>query len=433
MHADRRPGDTPATLCLFVESEAVGGTELAMASLLRSLDLTRWRPVLVHHGSADLAPLVAELSALGVRDVVVPALPEGPRGTTAIPALVRTLRELRPQIFHARLTNPNGCKFALAAAIAARVPAVVASVHAFPPEGMTRPALAQRRLLARGVTRYAVPSAHAARQLNAMIPATRTRTTVIHNGVDLRRFEVMADPSLRRRLTADGRRSAILVPARLDDRKGHRFLFEAVRDLQGVQVIVAGSGPHQPELERLAEALGIAERVDFLGFREDMAQLYAASDAVVLPTLNEAFGNVVLEGLAAARPVIVTRVGGPEEIVVDGESGLLVPAADAGALHAALRSLRDDALLGRRLAEGGRRRAEECFSMERCAERWSQLYAGVLGRGPARIDDQGQRRSQRSSRRSNSSPVQSPTPTRGSWNGSLDRDSARSQTAPADV
>jgi glycosyltransferase involved in cell wall biosynthesis len=409
MSTDRPPGDARATLCLFVEGDAVGGTELAMVSLLRSLDTTRLRPVLLHHGAPELAGLVAELAAMGVEDVVVTALPEGPRGSTAIPALVRTLRAMRPQIFHARLTSPSGCKFALAGAIAARVPAVVASVHAFPPGDMTRAALTQRRLLAHGVHRYAVPSAHAGRMLSALIPSTSGRTTVIHNGVELDRFASGADPGLRRRFTADGRRSAILVPARLDDRKGHRFLFEAARDLPDVQLVVAGSGAHRAALERLAGALGISDRVDFLGFRDDMPQLYAASDVVVLPTLNEAFGNVVLEGLAATRPVIVTRVGGPEEIVVDGRSGLLVPPADAAALRSALQTLQEDPAYARQLAVGGRRRVEEHFSVQRSAERWSQLYATVLaGR------DHGQRRSHRSRRRSNSSPVQSPTPTRGS-------------------
>ena len=240
MHVDTAPGDAPVNLCLFVESEVVGGTELAMASLLRSLDTERWRPVLLHHGAPDLQRLVDDLA---VPDVVVRALPEGLRGTAGIPPLVRTLREIRPQVFHARLTNPNGCKFALAAAIAARVPAVVASVHAFPDRGMTRPALAQRRLLAHGVTRYAVPSAHAGRRLNAMLPATRGRTTVIHNGVELARYDGAADPALRDRLTAGGRRLAVLVPARLDDHKGHRFLFEAVQDLPGHQLVIAGTGP----------------------------------------------------------------------------------------------------------------------------------------------------------------------------------------------
>jgi glycosyltransferase involved in cell wall biosynthesis len=432
MPVDTAPAGPPANLCLFVESERVGGTELAMAALLRSLDTERWRPVLVHHGAPEMRRLVDDLATAGVRDVVVAPLPEGLRGTTAIPPLVRTLRQLRPRIFHARLTSPNGCKWALAAAVAARVPAVVASVHAFPERGMTRPALAQRRLLARAVTRYAVPSAHGRRTLNAMIPATRGRTTVIHNGVELGRYDRAVDPDLRARVTAGGRRAAVLVPARLDERKGHRFLFAAVRDLADVQLVVAGTGPHRAALERLAGALGIAERVDFVGFWDDMPQLYAACDVVALPTLNEAFGNAVLEGMAARRPVIATRVGGPEEIVVDRVSGLLVAPGDAAALRSALCALREDPAQARRLADGGRRRAEERFTIERCAERWSGLYREVTetagGRG-----GHGQRRNQRFSRRSNSSAVQSPTPTRGSSNGSLERDSARSQTAAADV
>ena len=134
-----------------------------------------------------------------------------------------------------------------------------------------------------------------------------------------------------------------------------------------------------------------------------MAQLYAACDIVALPSLNEAFGNVVLEGMAATRPVVATRVGGPEEIVVDGVSGMLVPPADAQALGAALNRLIAEPQTARRMAIAGRRRAVECFSMERFAERWSRLYAELL-------PGQGDRRSHRSRRSANTAPVQSPTP-----------------------
>jgi glycosyltransferase involved in cell wall biosynthesis len=101
---------------------------------------------------------------------------------------------------------------------------------------------------------------------------------------------------------------------------------------------------------------------------------------MVLPTRNEAFGLVLLEAMAAGRPVISTRVGGPEEIVVDGESGLLVPRDDASGLSSALRAVLDDPALAARLATGGRSRVEAEFSDTAVTARTVGIYEDVLAK-----------------------------------------------------
>ena len=147
-----------------------------------------------------------------------------------------------------------------------------------------------------------------------------------------------------------------------------------------VQVAIAGEGAGRASLEDLSLRLGMRDRVVFLGFRTDIPRLLAASDVLVLPTLREAFGLALLEGMAADRPVVSTRVGGPEEIIVDEESGLLVTPGDPVALGVALRRILDDPGLAARLASGGRARIEAQFTFHAVAAETACIYEEIICR-----------------------------------------------------
>lgn len=128
---------------------------------------------------------------------------------------------------------------------------------------------------------------------------------------------------------------------------------------------------YKQELHTLAEELGCAHAVRWLGFREDVQQLLALTDIVVLPSDTEPFGMVLIEAMAAGKPVIATRAAGPMEIVNDGETGLLVPIGDAGALAEAACTLLADSTRAGQMGRAGRARAEEMFDISRLVE---QLY-----------------------------------------------------------
>lgn len=308
--------------------------------------------------------MLAELTAAGVPLMEVDPMPDGARGLRGLPGFVRALRALGPSVFHAHLPWMMTAKAGLAGALIARVPFVVATVHAFPEFPVGHLARAQRRIIARGVDRFVVASHHGGRRLADWLPASRDRITVIPHGVDVPAYERDPDPELRSRLSHGGRRRVVLLVGRMDGYKGHADLLQAARGIPDAQIVLAGDGPERPALVSLAASLGMTERVTFLGFRHDVPDLLAASDLAVLPTLNEAFGLALIEAMAASRPVISTRVGGPEEIVRDGETGLLVPPGDPPALAAAMRRVLDDPSLAERLARAGHARAEERFSVE---------------------------------------------------------------------
>ena len=174
-------------------------------------------------------------------------------------------------------------------------------------------------------------------------------------GVDSDRIEVLPNPvevpelgrrdELRRRHGLDG--PTLVFAGRLAPVKSLGSALEALRQVEGVSLLIAGDGPERERLERLAEGLPVR----FLGPqpRETVLELFAAADAVLLPSSWENFPHAVVEGLAVGTPVIATAVGGVTEIVTDGVNGLLVPRGDAGAIAEAIRRFFGDDALRERL------------------------------------------------------------------------------------
>jgi L-malate glycosyltransferase len=194
------------------------------------------------------------------------------------------------------------------------------------------------------------------------------RLSTVHNGID-------ATPAEPVRL-AEG--PTILEVARLAEVKGQRALLQALTRVDAAAVFVGRDlergGSYELELRAEAERLGVADRVVFAGYRDDVPALLAGCDVVCLPSSIEGLPLVVLEAMAQARPVVATAVGGTPEVVVDGETGLLVPAGDVEALADALARVLGDRPFADRLGEAGRRRLAAEFSLAAMADGILRLY-----------------------------------------------------------
>jgi glycosyltransferase involved in cell wall biosynthesis len=207
------------------------------------------------------------------------------------------------------------------------------------------------------------------------------RIEVVHNGVEL---DGTAPKELRRELGIP--RDAPLVGeiGRLCDVKGQRELIEALAQVPRAHAVLVGrdleqDGSYQRELERAAERVGVRDRVVFAGARDDARSLLAELDVLALPSWTEGLPLVVLEAMAERRPVVATSVGGTPEVVVDGETGVLVPPRDPNALAAALRRLLDDPELRARMGDAGFERVRERFTADAMTERVLAIYDEVLG------------------------------------------------------
>jgi len=174
---------------------------------------------------------------------------------------------------------------------------------------------------------------------------------------------------------------AIGIVAALETRKGHDVLLHALARLRregvALRCLVCGDGSRRAQLENLAQTLGIADAVRFLGEQRQVADVLAALDVFVLPSRHEGLGVAILEAMAMSLPVVASDVGGIPEIVDAGRTGVLVPCEDAAALAAAIAALDRDRERARRLGEEGRARVVAEFSMEAMAERYERLYESV--------------------------------------------------------
>jgi L-malate glycosyltransferase len=216
------------------------------------------------------------------------------------------------------------------------------------------------------------------------------RIEVIHNGIDIDKFKpVSASPeaaearaAVRRELGLGDEQPVVLQVARFHPVKDHatsvKAFGEVVKSNTQAVLLLVGDGEKRAEAQALADKLGLADRVRFLGVRSDIPRLMAAADVFVLSSLSEAISVTLLEAMGAALPIAATDVGGNGEVVVHGQTGLLSPRGDAVALGANIVTLLADADLRRRLGDAGRRRLVEQFDERRMHERYARVYEEML-------------------------------------------------------
>lgn len=203
------------------------------------------------------------------------------------------------------------------------------------------------------------------------------RATLIHNAVPIPPLPPPApDPALRTAWRAAPDAFVIGIVARLKPVKGHRYLLDAmahVRDLP-VHLVVIGDGPLRAELEAQAAALGIAERVHFAGFCDNVPRLLPSLDCVCMASLSEALPYAVLEAASFARPLLCTAVGGLATLLQDGVTARLVPAQDSAALAAGIRELVSDRERAQQLGLNAYRMVAERFSQAAMLKSILQVY-----------------------------------------------------------
>jgi len=212
------------------------------------------------------------------------------------------------------------------------------------------------------------------------------RVSVVSTGVDVERFASgrVNRGEARRALGLSAEDPVVGIAAVLRLNKGHIPLLQAMAAPalaeRQARLLVAGSGPMEGYLKDLARTLGVADRTQFLGHREDVPEILAASDVVVLPsTQNEGVPQTILQAFALGRAVVGSDVPGIRQVVRDGETGLLVPPENPEALGIAIARLLDDPRLGERFATAGRRLVLEQYSVAHMADAMEAVYRTLTG------------------------------------------------------
>ena len=206
---------------------------------------------------------------------------------------------------------------------------------------------------------------------------------VLYHGIDLDQYIAPLDAATakaRLGLPADAR--TVGVVASLIPRKGHRFLLEALKNMEAtagpIHALFAGEGPLEAELRAQVQELGLEERVHFLGFRRDVAEVVCAFDVFVLPSLKEGLSIAVMEAMALEKPVVCSEIAGLPEVVRDGQTGFLVPPGDSLALQNALKRLFADENLRLQLGHDARQFLEENFEQNACLDAMEAYFRRVF-------------------------------------------------------
>jgi glycosyltransferase involved in cell wall biosynthesis len=379
----RQSAASPIRLLKVVPTFMCGGTENQFMALGRSLDperfdlefacLRRWGAFADEIDARQIPLLECNLTSF--------------RSVSAFRQQARLARHVvkrRIDIVHAYSFYGN--LFAVPPARMAGVPVVIASIRDRAPYLTPMQKRAQR--WACQFADCILVNAVAVKEWLISEGYDASKIVVIPNGVDLRRFDrVEGIESPFRALGVPDGAPVVLVVSRLNPLKGLEPFLEAAslvaRDFPAARFVIVGDTnpnerPYWSTLTSLTGKLEMTDRVTFAGLRRDVPQLLAAATISVMPSLNEALSNVVLESMAAGAPVVATRVGGTPEAIADGVNGLLVPPGDPRAMASAIAALLSDRGRARRLGAAARQSINERFSMERMVSATEQLYQALL-------------------------------------------------------
>jgi glycosyltransferase involved in cell wall biosynthesis len=303
-------------------------------------------------------------------------------GAPICPGMLWHIRKNHPDIIHLHLPNPTGVLAVLASGYRGRV---IVTWHS---DIVRQRRLAQlyrpieRVLLNRCATIIASSPAYIASSPVLREHADRCRP--IPFGIDAEKFDVRhVDQSLLRDLRQRFGPRMILSVGRLVYYKWIQFLIQAMAKVDAKLVII-GEGPMRPSLEQEVAALGIADRVIFLGrVHDNLATYFHATDVFALPSCerSEAFGIVQLEAMASGKPVINTQIdSGVPYVSLDGITGITVPPRSSEAMATALNRLFEDTELRRRMGHAGRHRVQTEFNLELMVQRTMDIYEQVGAR-----------------------------------------------------
>ena len=382
----RRPANDPSDrvrLLNVVPTFMCGGTENQFMTLGRSLDadrfelefacLRRWGGF-VEEIDQRRIPLL-ECDVTSFRNVN--ALVQGAR-------LARHIARRGIDIVHAYSFYGN--VFALPPARLARTPVVIASIRDRAPYLTATQKRAQRYVCR--LADCVLVNADAVKDWLIGEGYDESKIVVIRNGVDLSRFDQPADSlQVRREFGLPDDVPLVTVVSRLNRMKGLEQFLEAAAAIRArvpeARFLIVGETapndrPYLSVLTGLAERLGLSDRVVFAGLRTDVPQLLASATVSVMPSLNEALSNVLLESMASGVPVVATRVGGTPEAIQDGVNGLLVEPGDPAALANAICHLLAQPELARRLGFAARESINERFSIDRMVSATEELYLSLL-------------------------------------------------------
>ena len=407
--AERPDGDRsqgkqrPVRVLLFDHTAELGGGEIALAELVRRFDRSRVDPVVLlgSHGPLEgllegqvpVHLMLLDESVVHARKDSLGFASAGNLGAVRsslsyIRRLARFMERERIEVLHT-----NSLKASILGGIAGRLSGVQVVWHIrdrIAADYLPSKVVLLMRQMAKVIPHFVIGNSLATL---ATLDLPRTPTAAIASGVDLGKFfspEDQGGLAIRAQAAETTTAPVIGLVGRICPWKGQHVFIEAAALVHArypearFQIIGAAlfkEHNYDLELHRLTEAAGLTEVLEFTGFQSDVAPFIRGLDVLVhASTVAEPFGQVVVQGMACAKPVVATNGGGVRETMVDGVTGLLVPMGDAPAMAEAICALLADPVAARAMGERGRERVMEHFTIEQSARKVTEVYERVAGR-----------------------------------------------------
>lgn len=357
------------------------GGETYLLLLARNLDRKRFRLIVA---SPEPGALVENLRAEGIETHVLDMDPLGSLGPLF--RLRNFLREQQPDIVQSHGARAN--VYSRIAGRLAETQAIVSTVHN---SVYDYPIGRIKKWLYLACDKLTAPLADCTlcvaeshrQELIHRYGLHPDRVVTIPNGVDLTTFQPgQRNQRLRKELAISDDVPVLGVVGRLTDQKGHVYLLRALplllEKFPALRCLVVGDGELREELQQLAASLGLTEHCLFLGVRQDIPEVLAAMDLLVLPSLSEGMPYAALEGMAMGKPIVATAVNGVPELIQDGVTGLLVPRKDPVALAKAIESVLANPHVAAAFGLAARRLVAQSYSIEGWVKRMESLYESLV-------------------------------------------------------
>ena len=374
--------DDKVMLFQIITSLVLAGAERLVVHLLEYIDRERFAPVCIclanpvgSHLEARVQQLGIPLYFLGIGDKM---------RLKVLSRLDALFRQYRPAVVHTHLGALN---YAYPLMIRYRTPARVYTVHNLAEKDIGRRTGPIVRALAFRYRIGGVVPVAIAEEVRVSIQKVYgyTNPPLIPNGIPTDEYAPNPDTRAQWRQAhgIEPRATVVTHIGRFAFQKNHALLVEAfaqVRSNAPLYLLLVGGGELENAVREQVAALGLESRVRFLGIRADVADILRASDAFVLSSRWEGNPMSVMEAMAAGLPVVSTAVGGVPELVRDGETGLLVPSEDTGALAQAIQALVDNPARRQAMGVAARQHAVASFDIRHTVRGYEQLYEALLNK-----------------------------------------------------
>lgn len=364
------------TILHLIDTTGPGGAETVFTNLLKELEQTEFRNIVVLRGEGWVADKVR---SLGITPHLIDS--KGSFNIDYIKALRQLIISEKVDLIHAHLLGSN--VYGALLALICRKP-MIATFH-----GAVDVAAGERFLKAKffligcGASSIVCVSKRLQQELADRSPLPAHKLELIYNGVDPQAFARTPASGLKKELGLPQDATVVVSIGNIRPAKGYEYLVDAAITMAErepkVHFVVVG---HQKKqlFNQLMDQVAKAPRspnIHWLGFRPDVADILRQADIFLLPSVSEGFSISTVEAMMAGVPVIATRSGGPEEIVIDGASGILVPIKDPGALVVAIQKMMDHAKR-KGVVEEARRSAIDRFSLQTMLVKYKDIYSRLV-------------------------------------------------------